>query len=76
MFSGAQQIFGAGWLGVVPAEAKEFNMFSKWLVEEFVDVRKRMIPMLKGWALLCLTNKHLEAYNTTSWSQKLEDRQI
>ncbi|KAG0533470.1 hypothetical protein BDA96_04G195700 [Sorghum bicolor] len=35
-----------------------------------------MIPMLKGWALFCLTNKHLEAYNTTSWSQKLEDRQI
>ena len=60
MFSGAQQIFAAGWLCVVPAEAKEFNMFSKWLVEEFVDVQKRMIPMLKDCALLCLTNKHLE----------------
>ena len=50
MFSGAQQIFAAGWLCVVPAEAKEFNMFSKWLVEEFVDVRKRIILMLKGWS--------------------------
>jgi hypothetical protein len=29
MFSDAQQIFAAGRLGVVPAEAKEFNMFSK-----------------------------------------------